>query len=260
MDPAPAARPNRPGSLAPDEHWDEVWRAVRLPRTLPLWRYVYWRFFEYLRPRLGDGRGRRLLEVGCAPGAWMACFRRRFGFDVAGIEYSPVGLAVARRNLDLLRVPAELYAGDFFTYDFPHPFDVVFSFGFVEHFDDPAQPLRRMAGLLAPGGLVVTVVPNLKDSLYRRLTAAANAPCLDLHVPLGPAELAAAHARAGLAVSDARHFGTWNLAMVNYGRSRWAGRAAQAVDEVVKTVLRVFRERTEHPYFSPYVVATARRP
>ncbi|MBI3271405.1 MAG: class I SAM-dependent methyltransferase [Planctomycetes bacterium] len=258
--PGAGAAPLRHGALAPEEHWDEVWRGVRLPKTLPLWRYVYWRFDEWLRPRLGDGRGRRLLEVGCAPGAWMVYFRRRFGFEVAGSEYAHVGIEVTRRNLELCRVPAELYPGDFFAYPFPHAFEAVFSFGFVEHFEDTRRPLDRMRNLLVPGGVLVTVIPNLKDSLYRRLTAWTNAPCLDIHVPLGVEELRSLYEGMGLVDVEVGYFGTWNLALVNYGPSRWIGRAALAADEVVKTCLRVFRERSEAAWRSPYVVAIGRKP
>lgn len=255
--PEPPGNPAGPrfGALATEDHWDEVWKGVRLPKTLPLWRYIYWRFDEFFRARLGDGHGRRLLEVGCAPGAWMVYFRRRFGFDVAGIEYAPVGIEVTRRNLALCRVPAEFYSGDFFAHPFPHPFETIFSFGFVEHFEDTLRPLRRMVDLLTPGGALVTVIPNLKDSLYRSITAYANAPCLDIHVPLGVEEMTEFYRALGLERIEVRYFGTWNLALVNYGTSRGLGRAALAADEVVKTVLRVFGERSEHPWRSPYVLA-----
>jgi SAM-dependent methyltransferase len=38
--------------------------------------------------------------------------------------------------------------------------DVVGSFGLVEHFDDPAQVIRRHLELLVPGGYLVLAIPN----------------------------------------------------------------------------------------------------
>ena len=49
---------------------------------------------------------------------------------------------------------------DFFANQLPRrSFDVVRSFGFIDHFDDPTEVVERPLGLLTPVAKVVTSVP-----------------------------------------------------------------------------------------------------
>jgi hypothetical protein len=54
-----------------------------------------------------------------------------------------------------------LFQGDFFKFVPPQHYDLVFSSGFVEHFDDYELVVRKHEELATSGGLVVIIVPNL---------------------------------------------------------------------------------------------------
>lgn len=95
-----------------------------------------------------------------------------------------------------------------------------------------------------------------------------NRPVYDIHVPLGPAELAAAHAEAGLTVTSARYFLSTNFGVLNTNgldprvlatRAKLAfcvnlGRMSKAVWIFEERVRPLRATRT----FAPYVVVTAR--
>jgi SAM-dependent methyltransferase len=86
-------------------------------------------------------------------------------------------------------------------------FDAVVSFGLVEHFLPTQQVIEALANFVKPGGIVVTVVPNIAGwlgSLQKRLDKVI----YEMHVPLTPEALASAHADAGLQVLEARHVST----------------------------------------------------
>ncbi|MFN8641712.1 MAG: class I SAM-dependent methyltransferase [Candidatus Binatia bacterium] len=112
------------------------------------------------------GRDLRILESGCGSGRWLAFFER-MGHRPIGLDDSRGPLAVARRHGPHLA----LVRGDVLAAPFPAgSFDVVFSSYVAEHFPDgPDALLREIHRLLAPGGLLLLIVPYA--SLFRRLIA-----------------------------------------------------------------------------------------
>ena len=142
------------------QNWEQFWNGVRLPTEVnpKLWFDGYALLRRYL-PRAP----RRLVEVGCAPGRMLAFFARHFGYEVCGIDYAPEAIEATRRNLELLGIPAEVLCQNFFEYSEREGFfDVVYSLGFIEHFDDTAGVVGRLVRLAKPEeGYVVTEVPNL---------------------------------------------------------------------------------------------------
>lgn len=98
--------------------------------------------------------GRRLLEVGCAHGFLLDHLRSR-GWDVEGVEVSPLASAYARDRLGLsvqrgTVEEAHLRQGSF---------DAVLLLDVLEHLHRPFDTLRRIAGLLRPGGILVVQCP-----------------------------------------------------------------------------------------------------
>jgi len=106
--------------------------------------------------------GSSLFEVGCAPGRWLAYFSKTHGLKTAGIDYSQTGVEKTRENLKLLGVEADVEQADFFHFTPSRTYDAVMSLGFIEHFEDQQDVVRRHLALLKPGGLLVLGVPNFR--------------------------------------------------------------------------------------------------
>ena len=110
----------------------------------------------YLRP--GDG----VLELGCATGL-MTSLLAPAGVAITGIERSVEYLALARaRSLS----NSTFIEADLATYETTDRFDHVLATNLLDEFDDPTWLLRRIAGWLAPRGLLHATVPN-PDSIHR---------------------------------------------------------------------------------------------
>lgn len=214
--------PGRPEDRAGAAYWDGVWREADLPRPVDPGDHhfrnrmnrVFAAYFDPILSALPPGA--RVLEVGCGRSAWLPYFAARYGSAIAGIDYSQAGCEAEREILRRAGVEAEIVQADLFD---PPPgllgrFDLVLSLGVVEHFDDTAACLEAVSRFARPGGRVVTTIPNMigaAGALQRLLNPAV----FEIHRPMGPRGLAAAHDRAGLAVESSGYLLSNNFGVVN---------------------------------------------
>ena len=161
------------------DHWEEAWAAgvrLRLPsRWICSTRDLQRLLNRHVRP------GGRVLEVGCAPGkilAWLAAVHL---CDVSGLDYSDRGIATARRLFTALELRADLRCEDLRAATFePSSFDLVYSVGVIEHFEDPRDVVARHVAFVRPGGTALMIVPNY-GGIYGRLQRYFDGENLGLH-------------------------------------------------------------------------------
>ncbi len=101
------------------------------------------------------GGGRRLLDIGCGSGTFLAMARRR-GFEPFGMDVSERAVAAARGQygLDVRQgaIGSPLWERS--------SFDLVTMFHVLEHVCDPRRALDYARGLLNPSGRLIVQVPN----------------------------------------------------------------------------------------------------
>lgn len=150
--------------LTEKSHWDDRWERVRLPKILDhtttskVSKRLLNAFDEYL-PN-GDLSA---VEIGGAPGSIMAYFAKYKKYNANIIEYSEIGIEKAKENFEKLELDLEVYYRDFFSdlSDLPK-FDVVMSYGFLEHFYDLEDVFKRHIDLLNDNGYLIIGVPNFQ--------------------------------------------------------------------------------------------------
>jgi len=110
-------------------------------------------------------RAGRVLEYGCGA-AGMSSFLKDHGFDAYAVDVSLNALKVARINDEQHRsVPEPLHVAVANALSLPMgdaTFDVVMSYGLLEHFDEEAagRLLREVTRVLRPGGIFVAdIIP-----------------------------------------------------------------------------------------------------
>jgi len=111
---------------------------------------------------LGEGHGRRLLDVGAAD-ALLSRHLTEAGWRVTGIESDPA-LAEAGRAYRERMVVSDL---DRDLPDFDTSFDAIVYGDVLEHLVDPLRTVRGLNRWLSPGGRVVVSVPNVAHLLIR---------------------------------------------------------------------------------------------
>jgi len=114
--------------------------------------------------RLGEGRGRRVLDVGAADG-FLAERLAAQGWRVTAIERDPALAEQARGRCHEV-VVADLEQG---VPSLPGAFDAIVYGDVLEHLSDPLPVLRGLNRGLVSGGLVIVSVPNVAH-LWVRLS------------------------------------------------------------------------------------------
>lgn len=273
--PSPPEARGAPVDLAGREYWDRRWAATGGEAAGDSFRSVLDRKLEgYLGKTFGApaDTARTVLEVGCANSRWLPFFASELGYNVVGLDYSEVGCAQARALLTRAGVAGTVIHGDLFSPPsaLQDAHDLVTSCGVVEHFEDTTEAVGAIGAFVRPGGRMLTLVPNL-TGLIGSIQQRVNRPVYDLHVRLGPAQLATAHREAGFRVVDARfllstNFGVCNLADVPTGSRGFRPKRA-ALGALTRLSLAVLEledilghELPATRLFAPYVACLAERP
>ena len=149
------------------DHWDGAWSKrprPRLPKGFDVGtRNVQRLLRRHVKP------GMNFLEIGCAPGKMMSWVNKILGANISGIDYSPRGAGVAKWLLDTMGIAADIRCESIFETTFsPESFDVVYSYGLIEHFDDPRDIVAAHVNLLRKGGVALIIIPNY-GGIYGKL-------------------------------------------------------------------------------------------
>ncbi|HKD69102.1 MAG TPA: class I SAM-dependent methyltransferase [Candidatus Binataceae bacterium] len=139
-----------------DSYWNEGGEIHYLSGYDHYWRGVR-RYYEARLPRISAlATGRRMLEIGCADGKFLA-MARRYGFDVSGVEMSETMRERCRRDLG-----CPVYASIEELPSSTRPFDCVVAFEVIEHTADPIAFTNQVRELTAPAGLLALSTPNFE--------------------------------------------------------------------------------------------------
>ena len=103
----------------------------------------------------------RVLELGCGTGATLGALRAAGRCKrTTGVELVASAAREAEKNVD------EVHVGDIEKMDLDArsgSYDAVLCLDVLEHLVDPWSAVRRLGELLAPGGVLVASIPNVRN-------------------------------------------------------------------------------------------------
>ncbi len=247
------------GDLAGRTFWERNWAIKDRPGQFNPGNYSHRRFHELFGRHLAGRSGQTVLEVGCAQSSWLPYFHREYGCRVIGIDYSPTGCRMARQLLDEEGVPGEVHERDLFAEnpDLERTADVLFSNGFIEHFEDTVGTLVRMRNLMKPGGLIITVIPNFTGWLGR-IQKRVNPDVYRIHIIMALQDVVRVHRAAGFDTVEASYFGSVASEVAKYPiPAPFRLRVLRKIlKKITKTCWLFFRATGWHPEtqrLSPYI-------
>jgi len=154
-----------------EKTWEKIWGARDLEKTVSdlkknqgkgsrdLYLRIHFPFVEKEIKKISPKA--RVLEAGCGFGQW--------AFLIADRGYSVVGIDIARKAIETAQDYAAKKGVKNCHFccanlrDIPFKdgyFDYIFSFGLIEHFEDPNKILSEFHRVLKPGGRIFISVPN----------------------------------------------------------------------------------------------------
>jgi SAM-dependent methyltransferase len=215
------------------------------------------------------GQKVRLIEVGCGGSKYLPYFSKEFNLNVAGIDYSLEGCALAEKSLAAANVKGSVYHGDLFNQpiELLDEFDVTVSFGLVEHFADTTNAVTNIAAFLKHEGLIITIVPNMGGlcGLVQKLICRS---VYLVHEPLTKADLEVAHIKADLIIIKTGYLEFLNFGVINVGTN--SSGLVQIFRKVIHKCLllltvtvwifeKIFGSAPENAITSPYIYCVAKK-
>jgi 2-polyprenyl-3-methyl-5-hydroxy-6-metoxy-1,4-benzoquinol methylase len=161
------------------DYWESAHSKPRFRVPSGLWDVGMKNVLRLLRSHVEPGAS--VLEIGCAPGRHLAYLAVERRARVCGVDYSKPGIAYCRELFAHLNLEGEFHCEDVFSTTLPEgTFDMVYSLGVVEHFDDPRSLIEKHVRLAKPGGLALIVIPNY-GGIYGRLQGYFEPQNLEIH-------------------------------------------------------------------------------
>ena len=153
----------RPVSLVTQDYWDQLWKGIRFKAAPKVDPTRVW-LVKHISPGQGS-----CIEIGCFPGTYLAVLGE-LGYVLHGIDLAPgVDTELPQWFSNQGYRVGTFLRGDFLNYEFPDTYDLVCSFGFIEHFQEWRSVLAKHARLVRPGGRLVVTTPNFRGGLQHAL-------------------------------------------------------------------------------------------
>lgn len=157
----------------------------------------------------------RMFEFGCYPGRYMA-FLGKKGYEVNGMDLAPnMGMNFINWLQGSGIQTGSLQRGDVLQYaaGTEDRFDLVCSFGFIEHFHNFGEVIALHSKILKPGGSLLIMTPNFRGWLQQFLHHTLDKENLHRHyLPSMKPHLWARQLKAlGYEVQFAGYFGNFDF-------------------------------------------------
>jgi SAM-dependent methyltransferase len=156
-------------SLMPDKRgWDVVWKQKSTSKKLNFLRKIGFYYIQasgllskYIDNYTKSDKKYSIIELGCGGSSYLPYLQKKYkNLEIYGLDKSLNGCKSTNFVLNKDSFSSCIVCGDIFKNPFNKKFDIVFSVGLIEHFDEPKTILENHVELLKPGGLLICIIPN----------------------------------------------------------------------------------------------------
>jgi len=136
-------------------HWANYWSNYKYEK-IPS-KTIYDTYIPTLK-------GNSFIEIGGFPGINAAYFYKNFCQDVTLLDFY-VDKSIVCKFEQINSIPPgsiKCIESDFFLFEGERKYDIVFSMGFIEHFENTKDVIERHIRLLSENGSLLIILPNLR--------------------------------------------------------------------------------------------------
>jgi ubiquinone/menaquinone biosynthesis C-methylase UbiE len=145
------------------------WTRGKVENQIQLAFRNHWTLFSEIMKNTPEyTKGKRALEIGCGRGS-LSCYFSDSGYDCTLLDLSESVLDVAKDIFDKNKLKAKFIVGDANNLEIPNnSFDVIYSIGLLEHFDDVRTTISEQIRVLDTGGIWFGyIVPKYVDNVQK---------------------------------------------------------------------------------------------
>ena len=189
------------------------------------------------------------MEIGCFPGHFLP-FLGRLGYRLNGIDVVAGVLDLPSWLRERGLAVGDFWQRDFFSFTPRKQYDLVCSFGFIEHFTAWEDVLIRQMNWVAPGGVLVIMSPNFSgiwQKYFHRLLDKEN--FLRHYLPaMDPKKWSAVAEGKGFSTLFCGYFGRFDMWAASQKRSFPAKLMVHGIVDILVPMVRVLPLKARKPY------------
>lgn len=167
--------------FAPQEVWDEEYKGIRenLDQFIDENDKVALWLNDFLKTQ--DGKGKEVFEIGCFPGRYLYHFGKK-GYVLNGIDITKEMddsfiQWLRNKNFNVGEITKE----DVFNFKPSKQYDIVSSFGFIEHFANFDALIEQHIQWTKPNGYIIISVPDFSNPVQYTLHKLSDKKLLSIH-------------------------------------------------------------------------------
>lgn len=261
-------------ALSEKIYWDKVLSDAKLPRCNTEQNYQYGITMNFVHEFLNNKNYKTFLEVGCGSSGWLPYFAKEYGFIVSGVDYSEIGCLICEENLRMQSIGyGNIFCKDLFDPDCTNgeKYDIIFTYGVIEHFEDPEKVIKTLVNLLNPEGIIISLVPNI-NGLIGFLSKIFVNDIFKMHKIIDKKNLKLYHTHNNLVDIKTNYAGIFTLGVIPWIRSKtWFFKedsiqrklSLKLIGLIDSSLSRIFKiipyQFATSKALSPYVISIAKR-
>jgi SAM-dependent methyltransferase len=162
--------PNPSNKKRSGGNWDGIWARKETLKKLYFFRKIGVLYIEasgllstFFKKYGNKNKKYSVMEFGCGGSSYLPYLKNKYkNLELFGIDKSLNGCKLTIQVIDKGRSSSNIVCGDVLKPPYKsNNFNIVYSVGLIEHFDDNKEVLQRHGDLLKPGGLLICYIPNI---------------------------------------------------------------------------------------------------
>lgn len=260
--------------LTEKEYWNKVLSDAKLPRCNREDEYGYSITMKFIHQVLKNNSFSTFLEVGCGSSGWLPYFSKKYDYHISGLDYSEIGCKLCEENLKMQNIEyGDIFCSDLFDDNCTQGrnYDIIFTYGVIEHFDEPEEVIKKLTKHLNSSGIIITLVPNL-NGMMGLLSKIFVPDIYHMHKVITKKKLLKYHISSNLQNVKTNYAGIFLLGVIPWIRSKnWLFREGSFQSKISFRVLNLLNHILNYIFiripsnlgasrmFSPYVISICKK-